>query len=218
MVRNGRCRCQNRPWPGPLSWPPEALTDGVAALDRMILADAEAVAEACADPEAQRWLPLPDPYTLDDARTFIGGLDAAADLGERLNFALWPAGSRALAGSMGIAGDDLYPRGVVGLGYWTAPRFRGRGLTWRGLRLAAAWAAAILPDLRRIEVLVQPANTASRRVAARAGARFEGVRRDGLFLHERGAFDAAVYAFLPGEVASIGPAGAPPGGGAPVPG
>jgi RimJ/RimL family protein N-acetyltransferase len=195
-------RMSEPPWPGALPWPGQPLSDGVALLDRLTLDDTAAVAEACADRETQRWLPLPAPYTRADAHAFIVSADEAARRGQRLSFALRPAGARALAGTMSLACDDLYPCGVVGIGYWTAPAFRRQGLTWRGLRLAAAWAVRAVPDVRRLEVLVQPGNTPSRHVAERAGARFEGIRRNGLYLADDGPVDAAVYAVVPEDVAA----------------
>jgi RimJ/RimL family protein N-acetyltransferase len=168
----------------------------------MTLDDVEAVAAACSDPETRRWMPMPDPYTVEVAREFITTHDDLARRGERLEFGLRPAGSEALAGAIGVACDDRYPRGVAGMGYWTVPEFRRQGLTWRGLRLAASWVAASLAGLRRIEILVHPENVGSRRVAERAGATFEGIRRAGLPL-PTGSFDAAVYSLLPEELPPV---------------
>lgn len=184
----------------PLRWPPRPLTDGVVLLDRLTRADAPSVAAACTDPETQRWLPLPSPYTLEDANAYIDMTAELASRGERLVFALRPAGMRELAGSIGFALGEHYPSGVVGIGYWTAPAFRRRGLMWRGVRLAARWAAESVTDLRRIEILVQPGNLASRRVAERAGATLEGLRRNGLTMRQRGVFDVLVFSLLPEEV------------------
>ena len=69
------------------------------------------------------------------------------------------------------------------------------------MRLVAGWAVDTLPDLRRLEILIQPGNAPSRRVAERAGATFERVRHNGLVLRDRGVVDAAVYALQPDDVA-----------------
>lgn len=187
--------------PTPLRWPEAPLGDGVATLDRLTAGDVEAVAAACTDPEIQRWLPVPSPYTLADAEEFVGSLEDEASRGGRLTLAVRAAGRPELAGAITLRFDLPNPPGVAALGYWTVPEWRGRGLMWRAVRLAARHASTIT-RLRRIEILTHPDNLASRRVAERAGALYEGVRRHGLLLSSRGEVsDAAVYALLPDEVA-----------------
>lgn len=53
--------------------------------------------------------------------------------------------------------------------------------------------------LARIEIVALPDNSASRRTAERAGARFETVARHRLWVRDE-ARDAAVYALVPGDV------------------
>ena len=57
---------------------------------------------------------------------------------------------------------------VAALSYWTFPQHRGRGYATRATRLLSAWAASEF-GAERIEVRVDADNTASLRVATRAG-------------------------------------------------
>ena len=185
--------------PQPLSWPAEALSDGVVVLDRLTHDDASVVARACNDPEIARWLPVPSPYTEADAHEFIDGRAAEARGGVELTFA--------------VRGTDGRLRGCVGaafarcrafeaeIGYWTAPWARRRGVAARATVLLARYVFAQYPR-RRIEVVMSAANRPSAAVAERAGARFEGIRRNGVETH--GALsNARVYAFLPEDVSPV---------------
>lgn len=84
--------------PAPLDWPGSALTDGVVALGAMTEADVPAITEACNDPDIALWLPVPVPYTEDDARAFLDHIAAEAAAGRFLNFAVRAAGSGSEGG------------------------------------------------------------------------------------------------------------------------
>lgn len=162
--------------PRPLHWPEQTLTDGTVVLDRMTSADVADVVAAI-DADIHRWLPLPQPYSDEDAVAFLGWQARAAERGEALNFALRDAPAGRLSGSIGLhfrAGP-----GVSEIGYWIAPWARGRRFAAAGTRVLARHAFATYP-VRRVEVLVDPANIASRRAAERAGALAEGLRRAAL--------------------------------------
>jgi RimJ/RimL family protein N-acetyltransferase len=61
------------------------------------------------------------------------------------------------------------------LGYWLVPAARGRGLATAAARLLCRWGFEEL-GLERIELLVEPGNAPSRRVAERLGAVPDGER------------------------------------------
>ncbi|MFD6812453.1 GNAT family N-acetyltransferase, partial [Streptomyces anthocyanicus] len=58
-------------------------------------------------------------------------------------------------------------------GYWVAGSARGKGIAAVGLRAVAAWALRDLA-LARVELYVEPWNTASRKTAVHAGFAYEG--------------------------------------------
>ena len=188
------------PWPPPLAWPDEPLTDGVVLLSRLTFADVERVVLGCTDSDTQRWLPLPAPYGEAEARSFIGSRDHAAECGNELTFGVRDAADGLLAGAIGLSQRGY--RHEADIGSWTAPDRRGRGWTARGVRLLARYALTTMP-LRRIEILAAVENQHSRGVAAAAGALFEGIRRNGLPLPDEG--NAAVYSLIRSDVAGDPP-------------
>ena len=149
-------------------------TDGVVALRHLHAGDVELVQRACDDAESARWLPLPVPYTLEDARTWA----------LRIVPTEWAAGTVASAAVVDAQSDELL--GAVGLtlgrdrtgevGYWIAPWARGRGVAVRAARLHTDWGVRAV-GLARVELLTDVRNTASQRVAERAGFAREGVAR-----------------------------------------
>ena len=179
------------PWPVPLHWPAEPLTDGVVLLDRLTLDDVPRVVLGCTDEASQRWLPLPKPYGEAEASSFIESRETAAQAGNELTFAVRGAADGVLSGAMGLSQRGY--RYEADIGYWTAPDRRGRGWTARAVRLVARYALSTMP-LRRVEVLASVDNRHSQGVASGAGATYEGVRRRGMPTPDEG--DAAVFSLI----------------------
>ncbi|SNR57138.1 GNAT family N-acetyltransferase [Blastococcus mobilis] len=135
--------------------------------------DADAVFAACQDPEIQRWTQVPVPYAAEHAREFVGAVAPRTWTDGGALFAVELLDGGPLVGSMGLSP----PRDGVGeAGYWTAPGQRGRGLTGEALRVLSDWALDAV-GVHRVELLVDPANTGSRRVAESAGFLAEGTIR-----------------------------------------
>ncbi len=154
--------------------------------------DAPDIADACADPLAQRFVPaLPSPYTLDDALWWITqGAPATVAAGGRAYVIADPQTDRVI-GACGVTSRG--PR-LGEIGYWVAPWARGRGVASGACR---SLAGEVLGDLHRLELRTDPENVASQRVAIAAGftrealARGLGQRRDG------GPEDLIVWVRLP---------------------
>ena len=154
-------------------------------------ADVDAVLAACQDAGIQRWTRVPSPYTRRDAEQFV--LESAPHelaSGQGIPLGVFAAGSGRLLGAVGLHG--LRATVDPELGWWLAPTARGHGVATRAVR---ALVVAALRDhaLPRVTAWIDVVNVASRRVAERAGLRFEGVARQGLVLQGRRA-DWAVYA------------------------
>ena len=87
----------------------------------------------------------------------------------------------------------------VEVGYWTAAPARGRGLTTRALRLLSDWALREA-GAQRVQLRADVLNTASLRVAEKAGYTREGTLRASAFNARQGRrVDYAVFSLLPGE-------------------
>jgi RimJ/RimL family protein N-acetyltransferase len=169
----------------------------------------DAVLTACQDTEIQRWTQIPVPYGRSDAEAFVGPVSAGMWADGGASFAVVARDGGQLIGSMGLFPPE---DGWAEAGYWTVPGARGQGHTAAALAVLSRWALGQLA-LRRVELLVDPANTGSRRVAERAGFQAEGLVRQ-RFLHRGAPSDVVLYSLLPTDLTAdlTAARGTPPGG------
>jgi RimJ/RimL family protein N-acetyltransferase len=154
--------------------------------------DVPAIHAACQDPEIQKWIPLiPRPYTLEDARAFVTD---EIGLGP-YQFAIVEDGR--VVGSIGMHVEERWGRGHIG--YWCAREARGRGIVTRALRLLCRYGFEEL-GLARLELITDPDNHASQRVAEKVGFRREGILRAHLRHPDGRVRDSVMFSLLPGEV------------------
>jgi RimJ/RimL family protein N-acetyltransferase len=160
----------------PIPLPAPALADAAVELRPFTDADVPAVAAALADGEVSRWTAtIPWPYTEVDARAWIGSHEPGRRAAEGLQLAITERGGEAV-GAIGL--DELdASAGTAQVGYWVARPSRGRGLATAALRLLAGWAIPTL-GLDSLRLYTIHGNTASERVAAKAGFRVVEVIRD----------------------------------------
>ncbi|GAB3108373.1 GNAT family N-acetyltransferase [Streptomyces calidiresistens] len=167
--------------------------------------DVGAVRAACADAETQRWLPLPRPYTLDDAVEWCTRTaHALRESGDGLHLAVTAADTGRLLGAIGLHRTDWRVGGAEA-GWWTAPEARRRGVATEACRALGRW---LLRErgFHRMEVRVATGNVASRRVALRAGLRHEGTLR-GAGVVTAGRVDLDVLSLLPADLPADLPGG-----------
>src|SRR3954453_14488288 len=157
----------------PLPDPP--LDDGAVALRPWRSADLLPLVEACQDPEVPRWTAVPAPYGEHDAREYLARAEIDRRSGRELGLAVVEAGNGDLLGSCGLARFDWQDRKVE-VGYWVAAGARRRSVGSRATWLLSAWALTVL-GMERVELLANPLNEASQRLAERAGFTREGLLR-----------------------------------------
>lgn len=159
----------------PIPLPDPPLSDGTVALRPWGPEDVPWLAAACQDPEVPRWTAIPAPYTEHDARLFVQVSERLRTTGLELSLAVVDAGDGRPLGSCGLTRVDHEDRKAE-IGYWVAAEARGRAVGTRATRLVARWALEGL-GYERVELLANPANEASQRLAARAGFTREGLLR-----------------------------------------
>jgi RimJ/RimL family protein N-acetyltransferase len=169
---------------------PVLVAPGGLMLRPWLPSDAAAVLTAYADPGIRHW-----------HRRSIASEDEARELIERWNHgwdnettACWAvlAGERAeVAGRVAIRDVDL-ELGQGEVGYWVLPAARGSGIAGRAVQQASTWALDEL-GLHRLGLGHSVANTASCRVADKAGFRLEATLRSAL-LHPDGWHDMHLHA------------------------
>jgi RimJ/RimL family protein N-acetyltransferase len=86
---------------------------------------------------------------------------------------------------------------MANLGYWVRSSSCRRGIATQATRLLAEWAFRNT-DLNRLEILVAIRNHPSLRVAAKAGAVWEGVLRGRLRLRDE-QLDAVMFSIVRGD-------------------
>ena len=166
----------------------------VLATDRLLLrplrdSDAADVVAGVSDPVTQAWLPLPCPYSVDEARVFINRhAPRRRASGYGVIRAIEHGG--AFAGVIDLKRTDWVAR-VTEIGYWAMPAFRGRGVMTEATSALTRW---VLRDagFQRVELRIPTGNTASARVAVKAGFTREGVARNAGYNHA-GRVDLIIY-------------------------
>ncbi|MDH5281466.1 MAG: GNAT family N-acetyltransferase [Thermoleophilia bacterium] len=168
------------------------LPDGDLVLWPWTEDDVDAIVEGCNDPEVAFWVPLiPHPYTTDDARAFLRG-DVLPD---QVKLAITLDGR--VVGGIGMGLNAHEYRATMG--YWVAASERGRGICTRALRLLSRHALEDL-HVQRVDLVTDPDNFASQRVAEKVGFRREGVLRAHLRHADGRVRDSVMFSLLPGEL------------------
>jgi len=184
-----------------------SLSDDVVTLRPWSREDAGFIADASGDPAIQRYsvphdrrgYPSP-PHSIADAEAMIDGFaanwraSAATGRPSAVAFAITEARSGELAGMCGI--DDWSDEDVVQIGYWLAPKARGRGFATRAVILLTRWLFEL--GAARVCFTIVAGNEPSVEVAHRAGFAYEGTMRShGVWQDER--CDVMWFAALPTE-------------------
>ncbi len=175
---------------------PVELSDDRVLLRPFRLDDVERLYQAIRGslPELQIWLPWCHAgYSRDEADQWIEARAAAWHKGIEYSFAIEERGVDGLAGGCGLNQiDELRLR--ANLGYWVKTSRTGRGLATAATRLLARWGLQQV-GLQRVEIVAAVGNTASQRVAHKAGAIREGVFRRRLRVHGQ-PHDAAIFSLI----------------------
>jgi RimJ/RimL family protein N-acetyltransferase len=194
MHRHGRLttdppgRAEQSP-PGPLD-PVELPGDGFL-LRVWEAADADAVYRGLSDPESARWNPRLPLRDLDQARRWLQGRTERWRDGRACTWAVVEDGR--VVGSVALRDLNAIDHFAVA-SYWTMPEARGRGVAGQALARASTYAFEGL-GMHRVELGHAVANTASCRVAEKAGFAMEGTRREATRLAD-GFVDEHVHARL----------------------
>lgn len=181
-----------------LALPDPMPSDGVVALRAWSPSDAGFLADIAGDDHLQRFVAgLPDGAGVAAAEAWIAAQAEALASGERLDLAVVEVASGRFVGAVSLAAVEPTHRRAE-LGFWTAPSERRQGVARRAVPLLARWAFDVLA-LGRLQLLVEPVNMGSVRVAESVGAVQEGMLRDhSLIAGQRR--DVLVYGLLPDEL------------------
>lgn len=170
-------------------------------LRALLEGDIDDVLASCADPELQRWIPLPAPgeaYTRATAEEFcLRAAPAIRTGGDGQHWAMVDKETGRFTGSVALLRTQ-WPALVTEIGYWVSPWGRGRGYATEAVVAVSRW--AVDQGFQRVELKAAVGNTGSRKVAEAAGFTPEGTERNAMPLHQ-GRSDLAVYGLIPADLA-----------------
>lgn len=178
------------------------LSDDIVMLRPLQMLDCDALYEAVRESvtEVGLWLPwCHADYARGDSAAFINTTIHWWDTRTQFIFGVFDVADGVLSGTVGVNHLNQQHR-FANVGYWMRTSRTRRGFASRAVRLAARFAFSTL-GLVRVEIAAQPENTASRRVAERSGATFEGIFRNRIYARGR-AYPAALYSLIPEDMAA----------------
>ncbi|MBF6163780.1 N-acetyltransferase [Streptomyces gardneri] len=141
----------------------------------MSSADSELVREAADDDLIPLITSVPSVYSAEEATRFIERQWERVSSGSGYPFVIERAVDGKPLGGIGVWVRDLR-EGRASIGYWLVRSARGQGIAAHALRTVTAWSFEQL-CAPRLQLYVEPWNTASVRTAERAGFRREGLLR-----------------------------------------
>ncbi|MBL8064177.1 MAG: GNAT family N-acetyltransferase [Anaerolineales bacterium] len=155
-------------------------------------------------PELSPWMTwASERYTRNVARDFIAISRAEWSNGSLYSFAITDAVTGQYLGGCGLS--HIHPvYKFCNLGYWVRTPQRGRGIAGRAAKLAARFAFEKV-KLIRAEIVIAEGNEASKRVAEKIDAHYEGILLNRMTVGKH-ILDANMYSLLPsdfGLVASL---------------
>lgn len=152
---------------------PDRIEDDGLVLRRWLVADAEALHAVIAEsePELRPWVTwVKEDISVTGRRMFIAEQEREWRGGGSVALGIF-VGDRIAGGcSLDVRAST---EGVLEIGYWLHPAYRGHGLATRAARLLTE-AALVVPEVHAVEIRHDKANTASGAVPRRLGYRFIG--------------------------------------------
>lgn len=179
--------------------PSDALPRTELRTGRLLLrpaspSDVADLAATAADPLTQARTGVPRGYTQEHARAFIDFSERMRMRGAGIAWTVEELETGRFAASVDLRDLDWTNR-TAEVGYMTAPWARGRGYAGEAVVAIARWLFE-RHGFGRLQLRAAVANTASQRVAEKAGFVREGVARASL-----GGEDLIVYSLLPADLA-----------------
>ncbi|MFD3414884.1 GNAT family N-acetyltransferase [Streptomyces cyaneofuscatus] len=157
------------------------------------MSDLPLIREAAQDPYIPLITTVPSRYSDRAAEEFVRRQWDRAATGAGYPFAIVRSRDRRPVGAIGLWLREL-PEGRASIGYWMVPSGRGQGVTRAALRTVTGWALRDI-GVPRLQLFIEPWNTASARIAVDVGYRHEGLLRGWQQVGDERR-DMAVYGLL----------------------
>jgi ribosomal-protein-serine acetyltransferase len=176
------------------------FTDNVITVRPFQREDAPEVHAAISESqnEAPKWLTELKGLSLANVQEYIASQPQIWNDDTAYNFAILESSSNKIIGGCGLTQISRRHR-YCNLYYWVRTSVTGRGYATRAVMLMARFAFESL-GMQRMEIVIEPENLASLRVAEKAGAISEGYLRSRLFMRGESR-DAVMFSLVPEDLA-----------------
>jgi ribosomal-protein-serine acetyltransferase len=174
--------------------------DGRITLRPLDMHDASAIYEAVlvSKQELMPWMDWCRPdYSKEVTIEWLRNLPVAWEGGEGYEFGIFDTLSGQFLGGCGLNHINRFYL-LANLGYWVRSDRAGEGVATEAALLVAQFGFREL-ELQRVEIVAGVENRASRRVAEKTSAHFEGILRKRIKLGDRN-IDAAMYSLIPEDL------------------
>lgn len=146
-----------------------------------------------------RWMPwCHAEYSIDEAKAWLATCQAEWAQGTSYPFLIVEPNTNEVLGSVDINQINR-DHNFGNIGYWVASSHTGRGIATAAVKMVTRFGFAEI-GFMRLEIVALVENGASRRVAEKAGAKFECIARNRLVGWSK-SHDAAIYSLIPTDVA-----------------
>lgn len=143
--------------------------------------------------EFTRWMPwCHENYAVEETEKFVRESIENRENKKEFNFAIFDF--ETFCGLVSLNRFDELNK-IFNLGYWIRISSQNRGIASEAAYLLAKTAFEDFTELNRIEIVAATENIPSRKVAEKAGAKFEGILRKRLKIGER-IHDAALFSYV----------------------
>lgn len=175
------------------------LTDGLVTLRPFEFGEEAELYAAIREslPELRPWMSwATEQYTASTARDFIAITRNEWSRGTLYSFAVICAETGGFLGVCGLSHfHPVYK--FCNLGYWVRTSKHGKGIAGRAATLAAQFAFERAGAIR-VEIVISKDNHASKRVAEKIGAHYEGILLNRITVREE-IHDAYMFSLLPSD-------------------
>ncbi|WP_021016243.1 GNAT family N-acetyltransferase [Prodigiosinella confusarubida] len=142
-----------------------------------------------------RWLPwCTSTYSTTEATDWFTFCDQSRQAHTAVDLDIFDRTSERFLG--GISINEIQPiRQMGNIGYWVRQSMQGKSIALEAVNSIAVYGFSQL-KLTRLEIVTGEENGASRRVAEKAGAHYEGIARNRIIIRQQ-PIDAALYSLVP---------------------
>ena len=132
-------------------------------------------------------------YSVDESEAWVTSRCSAWDNKEEYSFVIFSRSDGELLGGVGI--NEINSMHKIGnIGYWVRKNALNSGVATEAVSLVSKYGFST-SEFNRLEIVMLPNNVASRKVAEKVGAKYEGILQKRLVVYGK-SLDACLYSLV----------------------